>query len=131
MGTKNNPGAYDCYANAHPDEPMFVLLGRDKFGASLVELWAAAREADAEKPDKVTESRDVVAAMKNWLYTHRKEAVDVLDMVPYSVLAEALQRRGATVTPAAHAGDEAPLPVKGCGAVNPGAAWPFHDRSRV
>lgn len=29
MGTKNNPGAFDCYANAEPDEPMFVLLARD------------------------------------------------------------------------------------------------------
>ncbi|HAW11807.1 MAG TPA: aspartate decarboxylase, partial [Chloroflexi bacterium] len=29
MGTKNNPGKFDCYDDAHPDEPMFVLLGRD------------------------------------------------------------------------------------------------------
>ena len=26
MGTKNNPGKFDCYANAKPDEPLFVLL---------------------------------------------------------------------------------------------------------
>lgn len=30
MGTKNNPGEFDCYANAAPDEPMFILLGRDQ-----------------------------------------------------------------------------------------------------
>ena len=29
MGTKNNPGKFDCYEHAKPDEPMFVLLGRD------------------------------------------------------------------------------------------------------
>ena len=23
MGTKNNPGSYDCYANLDPDEPYF------------------------------------------------------------------------------------------------------------
>lgn len=40
MGTKNNPGAYDCYANAEPDEAMFVLLGRDKHAGLLVTLWA-------------------------------------------------------------------------------------------
>lgn len=36
MGTKNNPGAFDCYANAEPDEPMFVLLGRDKHAPAPV-----------------------------------------------------------------------------------------------
>lgn len=43
MGTKNNPSKFDCYANAHPDEPMFVLLGRDPFAADLVEEWARRR----------------------------------------------------------------------------------------
>lgn len=38
MGTKNNPGTFDCYANAAPDEPMFVLLGRDKHAPLLVRL---------------------------------------------------------------------------------------------
>lgn len=32
MGTKNQPGSFDCYANAKGDEPLFVLLGRDKQG---------------------------------------------------------------------------------------------------
>lgn len=27
MGSKNNPGKYDCYEAADPDEPMFILLG--------------------------------------------------------------------------------------------------------
>ena len=39
MGTKNNPGTFDCYANAEGDEPMFVLLGRDKHAPTLVWLW--------------------------------------------------------------------------------------------
>lgn len=43
MGTKNTPGTYDCYANAEPDEPMFILLGRDPDAAELVELWAKKR----------------------------------------------------------------------------------------
>jgi hypothetical protein len=30
MGTKRNPGLSDCYAKAEADEPMFVLLARDK-----------------------------------------------------------------------------------------------------
>ena len=40
MSTKNNPGNFDCYANAAPDEPMFVLLARDPIAPILVRIWA-------------------------------------------------------------------------------------------
>lgn len=53
MGTKSNPGAYDCYENALEDEPMFILLGRDPHGAAAVRKWAADRAiaiATGEKP---------------------------------------------------------------------------------
>ena len=46
MGTKNNPGKFDCYENAEPDEPMFVLLGRDPLAAHLVSLWSKIRMGD-------------------------------------------------------------------------------------
>lgn len=36
MGTKNRPGTFDCYAAAGPDEPLFVLLGRDPVAPLLV-----------------------------------------------------------------------------------------------
>ena len=39
MGTKNNPGEFDCYANAEPDEPMFVLLARDVLAPGIVDEW--------------------------------------------------------------------------------------------
>lgn len=42
MGTKNNPGEFDCYANAEPDEP--ILLGRDPHGHAAVRKWANDRE---------------------------------------------------------------------------------------
>jgi hypothetical protein len=44
MGTKNSPGAYDCYAKLEPDEPHFVLMGRDASGAAIVRKWAEMRE---------------------------------------------------------------------------------------
>lgn len=66
MGTKNNLGSFDCYANAHPDEPMFVLLGRDKNAPSLVDLWANQRELDGEDPIKVAEARDCADVMRRW-----------------------------------------------------------------
>jgi hypothetical protein len=46
MGTKSDPGGFDCYANALPDEPMFVLLARDPDFERLVREWASRRADD-------------------------------------------------------------------------------------
>lgn len=46
MGTKNEPGAFDCYGNALPDEPMFILLARDPSAPVLISRWAAMRAND-------------------------------------------------------------------------------------
>lgn len=46
MGTKNDPGKFDCYANAEPDEPMFVLLARDISAKYLTAAWAAIKCGD-------------------------------------------------------------------------------------
>lgn len=67
MANKNNPGAYDCYAHAHPDEPMFVLLGRDPDAPKLVEAWADVRERNSEDPAKVAEARACAQTMRAWL----------------------------------------------------------------
>lgn len=63
MGTRNNPGSFDCYANAEPDEPMFVLLGRDKHTPLLVKLWADLRAMDGEESAKVIEAIQCASAM--------------------------------------------------------------------
>lgn len=44
MGSKANPGRYDCYANALPDEPLFVLLARDPDFEEIVRIWALRRQ---------------------------------------------------------------------------------------
>lgn len=44
MGTKNNPGQFDCYAKLEPDEPHFVLRGRDPLAGTLVRAWADGAE---------------------------------------------------------------------------------------
>lgn len=67
MGSKSKPGVFDCYANAEPDEPMFVLLGRDKCAPVLVQLWAEMRRVLGEDPAKVKEAEECAAAMKRWL----------------------------------------------------------------
>ena len=53
MGTKNNPGKYDCYSAAEPDEPMFVLLGRDRLAGHLVSIWSKIRVGDYEAAEVV------------------------------------------------------------------------------
>lgn len=73
MGTKRNPGAHDCYHKAEPDEPLFVLLARDKYGPTLVWLWATLRELDGERPAKVAEARVCVDTMLQWQNEHDLE----------------------------------------------------------
>lgn len=75
MGTKNNPGGFDCYVNAEPDEPLFVLLGRDKHAPTLVWLWATLRELDGEDPETVKEARECVTAMLEWAHDHDRQSV--------------------------------------------------------
>jgi hypothetical protein len=64
MATKTNPGAFDCYANAAPDEPLFVLLGRDKHAPLLVRLWARLRALEGEDLGKVREALECADAME-------------------------------------------------------------------
>ena len=73
MGTKNNPGKWDCYSKAEPDEPMFTLLARDPLAALLVEVWASLREIQgcSEHPRrnhdaKIIEARECAKAMREW-----------------------------------------------------------------
>lgn len=75
MGTKSNPGLFDYHTAAEPDEPLFVLLGRDKHAPCIVWLWAALRELDGEDPAKVKEARECVVNMLEWQHAHGKKAV--------------------------------------------------------
>lgn len=73
MGTKNNPSQFDCYAKAEPDEPIFVLLARDRYAPTLVWLWATLRELDGEDPEKVREARQCIADMMAWAHDHNRK----------------------------------------------------------
>lgn len=73
MGTKNDPGQYDCYAKAEPDEPMFILLGRDPNAPAAVRKWADSRNRminAGEKPDSdkaiVQEALALADEMERW-----------------------------------------------------------------
>lgn len=43
MANKTHPGMFRCYEAALPDEPMFVLLGRDPAAPATIEFWANER----------------------------------------------------------------------------------------
>lgn len=107
MGTKNNPGKFDCYANAEPDEPMFVLLGRDKHAPTLVWLWAVLRELDGEDPAKVKEARDCCLSMLRWAKDHDRPAVGLGQSALAAVMELIRAANSAVKEPANEATDEA------------------------
>jgi hypothetical protein len=86
MGSKNNPGKFDCLSKAEPDEPMFVLLGRDPVAPILINLWADIRGRMGEEQEKVEEAVACAEACAAWLVAHDKyekfkEAVAVTEEV--------------------------------------------------
>lgn len=73
MGSKNNPGKYDCYDKAEPDEPMFVLLARDPRAPELVQRWVAeARISDDPRDaEKLQEALQCAEDMEAWRAKNR------------------------------------------------------------
>lgn len=71
MGTKNQPGAFDCYAAADPDEPMFILLARDPDAPQLLRLWADLRAQRGEDDAKVADARSTATTMERWRSANR------------------------------------------------------------
>lgn len=73
MGTKLEPGQYDCHDKALPDEPRFTLLARDPSAPDLIRTWADVRAeaiAAGERPDSdteaVIEARQLADRMDAW-----------------------------------------------------------------
>jgi hypothetical protein len=97
MGTKLNPGKFDCYENAEPDEPLFTLLARDPLAPGLVQIWAMlragaytqargafnklvdeahlrSRKERVEDEEKITEATRCAYAMEAWWLLNRRNA---------------------------------------------------------
>lgn len=87
MGTKQDPGKFDCYKNAEPDEPMFILLARDPLAPILVEAWAKLSIARIDGVEKSNQALQVAREMREWLEASlkKKRAVALgLAMTPTS-----------------------------------------------
>jgi hypothetical protein len=80
MGTKNRPGKFDCYNNANPDEPMFILLGRDPMAGALVREWAEWRKQMGEPVEKIAEALACADAMDAWASSLGKEPLAITPM---------------------------------------------------
>lgn len=72
MGTKNNPSQFDCYTNAEPDEPIFVLRASDPLASGLVRDWGMGRDQTVGDTTRVDEAFAVADAMDAWRVEHRK-----------------------------------------------------------
>lgn len=69
MGTKENPGVFDCHGKAAPDEPTFTLLARDPAASVLVGLWVVARVGigkNDEDDAQVQEANECSHRMAEW-----------------------------------------------------------------
>jgi hypothetical protein len=75
MGSKQNPGAFDCYSRAEPDEPMFVLLGRDPSASLMIEIWTALRREMNPNDDKLDEALACAEACLSWAHKKGKAAM--------------------------------------------------------
>lgn len=60
MGTKANPGKFDCYANAMPDEELFTLLARDPSFPKFVHEWADEREREIQMGRRPLDDTEMV-----------------------------------------------------------------------
>lgn len=84
MGTKNNPGSFDCYAAALPDEPLFHLLGRDPAFPATVRFWMGERarlgkNVESDDLGKLGEAGQVADKAQAW----RDQIVESLEPEDY------------------------------------------------
>lgn len=84
MSTKQNPGRFNCYEAAYPDETIFTLLARDPAFPATVRFWIEERDRQgkAENEEDVSRIAGALAdarAAETW----RKANLDPLgDGVP-------------------------------------------------
>ena len=82
MGTKANPGSYDCYTKAAADEPLFTLRAKDPIAPHLVRVWRHVRAGDPGQAraalDRALEVMDLAvdAGKKEYLPHHVDKSIE-------------------------------------------------------
>lgn len=76
MGTKLQPGKYDCYNNLAEDEPYFVLRGKDKFAPLLIMFWAQLVMLFGHSSEKIAEATKCAKSMQEWATKHGNKIPD-------------------------------------------------------
>lgn len=70
MGTKNEPGRFDCFDKAEADEPLFVLRAKDPVAAATVRVWIllrrVARLNKLGEAERLEEAENCAHAMDLW-----------------------------------------------------------------
>lgn len=80
MGTKNDPGKYDCHAAAADDEPIFTLRARDPLAPATVRAWLAMRRItrpatdSRREADKQDEAEKCARDMERWFADNAPDA---------------------------------------------------------
>ena len=81
MPTKANPGPYDAYAHADPDEPLIVITARYPGAAELTAQYAAQLEKAKADKARVAAVKATAEAMRKWAEAH-KPPEDVPEALP-------------------------------------------------
>lgn len=71
MSTKINPGRFNCYAAAMPDEPIFTILARDPAFPATVDFWRSCRidfgkNKSDDDLDRLVAAKDEADAAVRW-----------------------------------------------------------------
>ena len=71
MSSKQNPSVYNGYKAALPDEPIFVILGRDPAGPATLDFWASQRiklgkTVGEDDKDRIRAAIDEAKEMQEW-----------------------------------------------------------------
>lgn len=72
MGTKAEPGRFDGYGKAEPDEPIFTLLGRDPAAPKLIRAWVFEHQNAKTDGVQLMEALAVADEMDQYLIARNK-----------------------------------------------------------
>ncbi len=74
MNTLENPSKHDCRKKLLPDEPIFILRGKDPNASKTIHYWVAGYlQRGGRNLKKVCEALDLAQQMEEWRKEHIKK----------------------------------------------------------